>query len=537
MTETKGAPQTKSTVSAKTSESGAQLVAAGILLSRLSGFVRQWVFARFFGNSDAGDAFYSALKIPNFLQNLFGEGVLSASFIPVYARFLSRDEHEEADRVARVIGSVLALAMAILTLGGILATPLLIELIAPGFEGEKRDLTIRLVQIFFPGTALLVLSAWCLGILNSHRKFFLSYAAPVVWNAAIVATLLFFGPRDGQSALAVHTAWGLVAGSALQFGVQLPSTLRFLKRRRFDFSTRIDSARTVFRNFVPVVAARGVVQISAYVDNVLASYLPSGAVSGLAYAQSLYMLPISLFGMAVSAAELPAMSSAKGTAEEVGAYLRARIEAGSRQVAFFIVPTILAFFALGDVIVSALFQSGAFTAKDSRAVWIILAGSTIGLLATTLGRLYSSAFYSLQDAKTPLRAATVRVTLTIALGYLCGLKVPGWLGVDAAYGTVGLTASAGFSGWVEFLILRRRLARRIGRAEISPAYLAKLWFAGALAVGVGYVAKLSVAGLHPPILRAVAVLPPTGLVYFAVTTAFGMDHALRFIPARFRRKK
>src|SRR5436190_4589753 len=174
----------------------AALVAAGILLSRISGLVRQHYFARYFGlRSDAADAFSAAFRIPNVLQNLFGEGALSASFIPVYAALLARDERDEADRVAGAVASLLALVVAVLVVAGVLATPFLIDLIAPGFHGAKRELTVEIVRILFPGTGLLVMSAWCLGVLNSHRRFLLSYTAPVVWNVAMIATLVGFGPR------------------------------------------------------------------------------------------------------------------------------------------------------------------------------------------------------------------------------------------------------------------------------------------------------------------------------------------------------
>jgi putative peptidoglycan lipid II flippase len=203
-------------------------VAAGILLSRILGLVRNRVFAHFFGTSDAADAFNAAFRIPNFLQNLFGEGVLSASFIPVYARLLGREEEEEARRLAGAVFTLLALASAVLVLLGVLATPALIALIAPGFSGQKREITIRLVRILFPGAGLLVLSAWCLGVLNSHRRFFLSYTAPVLWNIAIIVTLIAFGRSVHGYHLAEYTAWGSVLGSALQFGVQLPPVLGVL---------------------------------------------------------------------------------------------------------------------------------------------------------------------------------------------------------------------------------------------------------------------------------------------------------------------
>ena len=171
----------------------ARLVAAGILLSRIAGLVRDRVFAHYFGNSDAADAFRAAFRIPNFLQNLFGEGVLSASFIPVYANLLAREEREEADRVASAIFCLLSLVVSSLVLIGVLATPLLIDALAPGFDGTKRELTITLVRILFPGAGLLALSAWCLGILNSHRRFFISYTAPVAWNLVMIASLIGFG--------------------------------------------------------------------------------------------------------------------------------------------------------------------------------------------------------------------------------------------------------------------------------------------------------------------------------------------------------
>ena len=183
------------------------------------GLVRQRVFSHYFGLGDAADVFSAAFRIPNFLQNLFGEGVLSASFIPVYANLLARDDEEEAGRVAGAILSILALTTSVLVLIGVLATPYLIDAIAPGFHGAKRELAIRVVRILFPGAGLLVLSAWCLGILNSHRRFFLSYTAPVVWNVAMIATLLIYGRRMGQFPLAETLALGLG-------GRQRPATRR-----------------------------------------------------------------------------------------------------------------------------------------------------------------------------------------------------------------------------------------------------------------------------------------------------------------------
>jgi putative peptidoglycan lipid II flippase len=518
------------------SGSYAILVAAGILLSRVAGLVRTRVMAHFLGTSAAADAFNAALKVPNFLQNLFGEGVLSASFIPVYARLLARGDERLAGRVAGVVASILALVTSLLVLGGVLLTPLLIGIIAPGFEGETRALTIRIVRILFPGVGLLVLSAWCLGILNSHRKFFLSYVAPVLWNAAMIATLVIFGTKLRQGPLAVALAWGTVIGCALQFGVQVPFVIRYARHLSFGLDTKLEPVRDVVRQFGPVVVGRGVVQLSAYIDQFIASYLPMGAVASLSYAQIIYLLPVSLFGMSVAAAELPQMSGELGSTEEVHRALRARLTRGLRQIAFFVVPSVVAFVLIGRVLVAALYQTGRFGPEVTRYVWYILAGSTVGLLAATLGRLYSSAFYALSDTKTPLKFAVVRVILTATLGYLfafplrplivafvqmIGMPLPDVPGGPVALGAVGLTASAGIAGWVEFLLLRHGLQKRIGRIEGEKLYEVKLWLAAIVAGGAAlafdlFAARRVTARLpFPHIVEAIAVAGVMGVLYFA----------------------
>jgi putative peptidoglycan lipid II flippase len=513
------------------------LVMAGILLSRVVGLIRQRVMAHYFGTSDVGDAFNAALRIPNFLQNVFGEGALSASFIPVYAALLARGDRRAADRVAATVFSLLALITSVIVLVGVLTTPYLISVIALGFAGEKRELAITLVRIFFPGTGLLVLSAWCLGVLNSHRRFFLSYTAPVLWNVAIIASLVGFGGGRTTDAalgeLAVITAWGSVIGSVLQFGVQVPTVVRLLTYLRPALDVASEHVRKVMKNFVPVFVSRGVVQISAFVDSMLASLLGTGAVAALAYTQSLYTLPVSLFGMSVSAAELPAMASTMGSAEEQAAQLRRRLDAGLRQIAFFIVPSIVAFLALGDVIVGVLYQTGKFTGRDTIYVWAILAGAATGLLASTFGRLYSTTFYALHDTRTPLRYAVVHVVLATALGYLCALPLTRALGFELQWGAVGLTLSASAAGWAELILLRRKLNRRIGATGLPASFALKLWASAIVGGAVGWGIRL-VLPTRQPFVVAALVLVPYGLTYFAVTHLFGVPE-LRTLTSRFTR--
>jgi putative peptidoglycan lipid II flippase len=411
---------------------------------------------------------------------------------------------------------------------GILITPLLVAVFTPGFEGEKREATIRLVRILFPGSGLLVLSAWCLGVLNSHGRFFLSYSAPVLWNLAIIGTLLAFGDSASGYRLTEIAAWGSVAGSALQFGIQLVPVLRLIGTGMPSLRRGAEATRTVVRNSIPVLVGRGVVQVSAYVDTVLASLLPTGSVAALSYAQVLYTLPVSLFGMSVSAAELPAMSSAGGEEDERAASLRTRLNRGLRQIAFFVVPSAVAFLALGDVVAGAVFQSGAFTREMTVYVWGILAGSAVGLLASTLGRLYASTYYALHDTRTPLRFALVRVALTIVLGYLFAIPLPAVLGMEQRWGVAGLTVSAGLAGWIEFLLLRRTLNARIGRTGIPRAFMVRLWSSALAAATAAWVVKLAVFPGHP-LLVALFSLGMYGAAYFAVAASLGVPQAVRLV--------
>jgi putative peptidoglycan lipid II flippase len=437
--------------------------------------------------------------------------------------------------VASAVGSLLALAVSLVVLVGVLVTPILVSIFTPGFDGEKREATIRLARILFPGAGILVLSAWCLGVLNSHGRFFLSYAAPVLWNLAIIGSLLAFGSGASGYALAEIAAWGSVVGSALQFGVQLPAVVALLGGVTPSLRRGADAARTVIRNSVPVFVGRGVVQISAYVDTVIASLLPTGAVAGLSYAQVLYTLPVSLFGMSVSAAELPAMSSLTGTEEERAALLRTRLQGGLRQIAFFVVPSAVAFLALGDVVVGALYQTGAFTRAMTVYVWAILAGSAIGLLASTWGRLYASTYYALHDTKTPLRFGLVRVALNIVLGYLFAIPLTAQLGIDPRWGVAGLALASGLAGWIELILLRRALERRLGPTSAPVPFLARLWGSAALAALVAWVVKLALDPQHPLVV-ALFSLGIYGVTYFAITAELRIPES-RSVLARVRRKR
>ncbi len=505
-------------------------VAIGILLSRITGLVRERVFAYYLGNSDAAGAFRAALRIPNLLQNLFGEGVLSASFIPVYAKLLAEGKEEEAGQAASVVLSLLMGVTALLVIIGVTISRPLIGILAPGFHGAVRELTIRMVAIMFPGTGLLVLSAWCLGVLNSHRKFFLSYVAPVLWNVAIIAMLLGVGGyylangHASQERLVIWVAWSTVIGAVLQWGVQFPRAIKLNGAFTFSLRTRTAPVQKIIANFMPAVVTRGVVQLSAYVDQVLASYLGPASVAAMAYAQTIYTLPVSLFGMAISAAALTEMSRTTGTREEIVRALEVRLTSGIRRMAFLVVPSAVAFIVLGDVVTATLFQTGHFGISDSRFVWFILAGSAVGLVATTQSRLFISAFWALGNTKTPLRIACFRVALTALLGCIAVFPMRSVLGFDVVYCTAALTASAGISGWIEFLLFRYALAADIGRFPLGGRMITTLWGIAIAASAAAFGVKLLVPGLHV-VIRGIVVLGIYGLLYVCGAVAAGIPEA------------
>lgn len=513
---------------------GAKLVAAGILLSRIFGLVRQRVTAHYLGTGPVADALAAAFRIPNVLQNLFGEGVLSASFIPVYAKLVADGKREEAGRVAGAVLSLLALVTAVVVLLGVLAAPWLVALIAGGFDEPTRALTTQLVRIIFPGVGVLVLSAWCLGVLNSHRRFFLSYVSPVLWNIAIIAAMLIAGPRQDAEHLVVTVAWASVLGSLLQFGIQVPTVWRVDRDIRFSMagapaalSTGIRSGvRTVVGNFGTVLVGRGVIQFSGFVDTLIASLIGAGALATLNYSQAISMLPVSLFGMSVSAAELPAMSGERGTDGEVAAALRARLDRGLGRIAYFVIPSAAAFLLIGGVLAAGLYESGAFTAEDARWVWGALGGAAVGLLAATMGRLYSSASYALGDTRTPLRTAVVRVTIGALLGWAAALYLPAALGIDDRWGVAALTAASGVAAWVEFLLLRRALRARVGDTGVPARRVVTLW-ACALVAGAAGMGAARLLSRQGALVTALVVVPVFGATYLGLTRLLGVDDARR----------
>jgi putative peptidoglycan lipid II flippase len=508
----------------------AQWVAAGIFLSRIAGLVREMIFARFFGTSIAADAWGAASRMPNVLQNLLGEGTLSASFIPQYAKLLEQGREEDAGRLAGAIFALLVALAGALSLLGVLLAPLVVTLFTPGFEGLQRELTVSLVRIMFPMAGVLVLSAWSLGILNSHRRFFISYVAPVVWNGAMIAALLIWGGARPQDELVLIFGWAALVGGALQFAIQLPWVLRLERSLRLTRGRALPEVRATVRNAGPAILGRGVVQLSSYVDIILASLLVAGSVATLRYANTLYILPVSLFGMSVAAAELPELSRQRDRALDV---LRARVEGGLRQIAFLVIPSAVGFVAVGDYLIAALFERGDFTASDTIWTHTVLIGYSVGLMASTGTRLFSSAFFALEDTRTPAKLAAVRVALAATLG--AGLMLVGreYTVAGNSMGVTGLALGSGIAAWLEWYLLRRNLRGRIGDVLPPGGVLLRMMGAALFAALVGRGLGMLLPGI-PSLLKGALVMGVFAATYFAVAAALGLPEVGRFLN-RFRR--
>jgi putative peptidoglycan lipid II flippase len=501
-------------------------VAAGIFVTRVLGYVRERVFAYYFGNSAAADAFRAALRIPNAIRNLLGEGTLSGSFIPVYAAMNEREDKEAARALAGAVLGLLLLATGVLALIGIAFAPAITALVAQGFDAPRRELTTVLVRILFPMTGLMVVSAWCLGILNTHRRFFLPYAAPALWNVAGIVAMVAAGTwmaardlplGDQLYRLSLALAWGTVAGSVLQIAVQLPVCWRLLHGIAVRFSARPEGVRSVLVAWAPLVIGAGVAQLSGLVDTFLGSFTGEGGLSSLGYAQLIQVLPISLFGASVAAVSLPDLAR-DAIGSQPNDQLRARIAVGFRRISFFVVPSAFAFAALGPAIVGALFQTGRFDADDTALVGGVLAAYGAGLLGQATAKLFASGFYALRDTRTPVWIAILSLVVS---------GIASWL-LMRRLGPAGIALGSAAGGTLNMLLQLRGLDGRIGAVLRAAEWRALAAVAvaslAAAAAGTG-VAILAAA--WRPIPHGAAVLGIFGVTYGALTLALRHPDAMR----------
>lgn len=531
----------------------ALLVAAGILVSRLSGIVREVVLSAWLGASTiAAEAFAFSLQIPKVLQNLLGEGALSASFIPVYSTVVDRDPRA-ARRLAGAVFGLLAALVGALVLVLMVASRPIVAVIARGAGDERIDLIAELVRIMAPGIGFIVFAAWCLGILNAHRDFFLSYVAPMLWNVAIIVAVLAAAMRtDDLATIARAGAWGVFLGGVAQFVVQLPRVLRVAGPITPTLDRTGHGLREVVRRFVPGVAGRGVVTIGTFVDIALASFLAVGAVAVLTKAQTLYLMPISVFAVSIAAADLPELSREQGDATAAATRVATAID----RVGLFTIFSALAFVVGGRSLVGALFERGAFSGDDTVAVWLTLAVFSFGLPASAFSRVFQAAAFAKGDVAGPARIALARLVVSAGLGLLLMLPADRFQVIaglvhrtgDIALtpldqvvrdeenshrlGSVGLAAGAAVGAWLEFALLRRRLHDAGARLTMWSA--TRPLIPATIASGAVLVALTWLTASLPPLLSFPLEMVPAGIVYVLVARRGGNRTAAalcdRFLP-------
>jgi len=525
-------------VSESASGRGSLLVGVGILMSRLAGLAREMVAGRVIGNGGPTDALVAALRIPNLLQNLLGTGVLSASFVPVYSELLDDGDQDDASRVAGAVGAALMAVTGISVLVLVLAARPITRLLAWGLTGDNFELAVDFTRIVSVGIGFMVMSAWCLGVLNSHRNFFLPYAAPVVWNAVQIVGLIVAWQRGWSIADAARgVAIAVSIGGLLQLAIQIPTLRRLAPGIRMAFDNNDSRVREVRRRFGPAVVGRGAAQLSAYFDLILASFLAAGGLSALFRAQILYTLPLGLFAMSVAAAELPEISR---LANDPVALVH-RTEAALRRIAFWMLASSVLLIAAGEQVVRLLFEGGEFTRADSSLVWLVVVFYALGLPAVGLSRMLQNACYAVGDPGGPARIAGIRFSVaavvgllfmfpldrvSISLGHVQNLgDAFGFAGPLAPsirqdesivrMGAVGLAIGSAVGAWIEFLLLSRLTTRHLANLRSPLRTLVAPGVAAALAFLATAGAKLLVGDL--PLLVSTLVLVGVGGVTYVLT--------------------
>ncbi len=503
---------------------GAWLVTLGILASRLVGFVRQRFVAHYLGTSPEADAVGAAFRIGNLTQNLLGEGTLSASFIPVYVK-LRLTGDGAATRFARAALGLLLPAAAALTVLGVAFAPALAGVIAPGFDDSRASLAVELVRVLFPMTALLVLGAWALGVLTSHRRFLLPYAAPVVWSLTQIAALVVAGTAMGlgPEGVARSVAWGALAGAALQVLVMLIPVRKLLGSVVPSFDSNAPGLREAVRNIPGALVGRGVIQISGLVDTMLASFLGAGAVATLGYAQTIYLLPMAVLGTGEAAAALPDLAERAGGGEAEKTALRRSIGRSLSRVLTLGLPAAAVFAALATEVTTLLFRGGSFGATSTSEVAYVLAFYAIGLPANAASRVVSVSSYALGDTTSPARFAIVRVVVSTVVAAVAMRVI----------GVAGVVLGAAVAAWVELGLLSRTVARALGGLGLDEIPLMKIVVAAFVTAGAGLGLRFASASLDlKPVLGAAAVLAASGVGFLFSIQALGLTSLRQLLRPR-----
>jgi putative peptidoglycan lipid II flippase len=435
----------------------ATTIGMGTFLSRILGFLRDMVIANFFGAGMAADAFFVAFRIPNLWRRLVGEGSLTISFIPVYTEYLTQRSEEETKKVTHIAFTIGGVVLLTLTLLGILFSPLLIRMVAPGWftrYPETFSLTVTLNQIIFPYLFFMGLFALCMGILNSLRHFFAPAIAPIFLNISIIISVFLFYHTFEKPVFTL--ALGVLAGGVIQFLFQIPFLMKKRISFRFNFNYRHPAIKRIGFLMIPGLIGSAVYQINVFIDTIFASFLPRGSVSYLFYADRLMEFPLGIFAIAIGMASLPSLSglASQGKMDEWGETLSFTF----RLVSFISIPAMVGLIALKTPIINLLFQRGIFDAMATEMTAKALLCYSVGLWAIAGVRTVVPAFYSLQDTWTPLKIALICLMANVVLNTFFIFFTP--------LKHAGLALATSLSSILNLMLLARKLGPKLGKMDL-----------------------------------------------------------------------
>ncbi len=542
---------------------GAVRAAVAIGLSRASGVVRATLTTNILGIGLVGDAFAAAMRIPNVLQNLLGDGTLNAAFVPSYSHAAEQDRRA-AGRLAGAIATFLLSITSALVLIGVFAARPLARLIAWGFVGERFELTVKLLRITFIGAGLAVLSAWCVAVLVSQRRLFVAYVAPVLWNATQVGVLVGVGLAGfGLTSRATALAWAVAAGATAQLLLLVLAVRRADPSIEFHWRWRDQLERHVIRRIGPAVIGRGALQISAFVDIALASLLAVGATAAIAAAQAVFLLPVALIGVAVAAAELPALSQMTDHAQ-----IHDRTGHRVLDTSYLIAGVTAIYLSTSITLADVLFNLGglrdAIARDDVLLIGVTLAVYSVGLPLVVASRLWQNLLFVYGDVRASAVYSVVRVAFAAAFGLLLmfpfdrlavvGGTVTGFgfyhddmfgpladavrLDPDlpARLGAVGLAAGATVGAWVELSLIRRRVLKRwpVGSLTTLPnrASIERQIWPGAIAAVFGFASNwvlVEFVGGLTAVVRLAVVVTVVVAVHLGVGRMFRLRMAMAIL--------
>ena len=385
-------------------------VSSFTLLSRIFGFVRDVVIARVFGAGLATDAFFVAFKIPNLLRRLFAEGAFSQAFVPILAEYKNQRGEAETRVLLDHVAAFLALVLFLVTLAGVVAAPLIIAVSAPGFIAtpEKFDLTVSLLRVTFPYILFISLVALAGGILNTHSRFSVPAATPVLLNLSFIGFALWGAPYFDPPVTAL--AWAVFAGGIAQLALQVPFLMRLKLMPRFRLDLKDSGVWRIVRQMGPAVFGVSIAQVSLLVNMIFASFLVTGSVTWLYFADRLMEFPAGLLGAALGTILLPSLS--RHYAERSAADYSALLDWGLRLTIVLALPAAVALAVLSLPLTATLFQYGAFSAADAYATRSAVIAYSVGLTGLILVKVLAPGFYAQQDIRTPVRIAIVTLAAT-----------------------------------------------------------------------------------------------------------------------------